>query len=63
MLCPKCLGKTRVIDTRNNIKENEIYRRRICDNKKCGYKFHTVEFTVEENDNFKESLKEAMKGK
>lgn len=63
MLCPKCLGKTRVIDTRNNIKENEIYRRRICDNKKCGYKFYTVEFTVEENDNFKENLKEAVKGK
>lgn len=63
MLCPKCLGKTRVINTYNNIKENETYRHRICANKKCGYKFYTVEFTVEENDNFNESLREAIRRK
>lgn len=54
MLCPKCLGKTRVIDTRNNIKENETYRQHLCTNTNCNYKFYTVEFEVIKNKSFKE---------
>lgn len=62
MLCPKCYGKTRVTETRNNVKESETYRRRICNDKTCCHKFYTVEFVAEETNNFKESWKEAIKG-
>lgn len=62
MLCPKCLSKTKVIDTRNNMEENETYRRRVCDNKECGYRFYTVEFAAEDNDCFKTSWKESING-
>lgn len=48
MLCPKCYGKTRVTETRNNVKESETYRRRICNDKTCCHKFYTVEFVAEE---------------
>lgn len=63
MFCPICYNKSKVLETRNNIEENEIYRRRICNNKECGHKFYTAEFIVEETDDFKESFnRKAIKG-
>lgn len=44
MRCPKCNGKTRVIDNVYNPKTNESYRRREC--KECGHNFYTTEFEV-----------------
>lgn len=63
MLCPKCNSKTRTIDTRNNDKDNETYRRCSCNNKECGFKFYSVEFMAEETFDFKESWQKATKQK
>lgn len=62
MTCPKCFSKTHVIDVRNNLKENEVYRYRVCNSKMCNHKFCTVEFIAEENNGFKESWNKARKG-
>ena len=48
MICPKCKGKLRTIDTVNT-PDNEVYRRRHC--KECGYEFYTIEFEAECDDN------------
>ena len=50
MRCPKCGGPLRIGGTVNNLKDNESYRLRWCGT--CGYKFHTVEFEVEETPAF-----------
>lgn len=50
MNCPKCKSRVTVkncVDTR----ENEIYRKRVCD--QCGHVFYTVEYEVVVNDRFK----------
>lgn len=47
MECPKCLGITRVIDTRIDTKGNTI-RIRVC--KLCGTHFHTKEVFVKLRD-------------
>lgn len=54
MICPKCYSKTKVLDTRHDIKENETYRQHLCTNTNCNYKFYTVEFEVIKNKSFKE---------
>lgn len=41
MLCPYCLGKTKVSDTRDKIKSCEVRRRRECED--CYIKFTTLE--------------------
>ena len=51
MTCPKCGSKTAVIDNVNNRSDNEYYRRRKC--KDCGYRFYTLEFEAELDENFK----------
>jgi len=55
MICPKCKGKTRVVETRFYDIENEIYRRRKCID--CDNSFFTVEFEVEENEVLRELWK------
>lgn len=66
MVCPKCKSKTKVIDVCLNVDENEVYRYRECINEECGHKFHSVEFLVEETEQFKKEWKksnEVKKGK
>lgn len=50
MLCPKCNGKTGVIDISHSEKTPENYRRRVC--KKCGHTFYTVESVVKYDAKF-----------
>lgn len=50
MVCPKCGGDVRAIDT-IQAKDNETFRCRKCLN--CGHKIYTVEFEVEPNRQFK----------
>lgn len=59
MTCPKCKGKLRCIGTVMYDKENEIFRKKECEN--CWEQFYTVEFTVEENDRFKHEWYEAQR--
>lgn len=49
MKCPRCNGKTGVVETRHP-SPDEILRERVC--KSCGYIFHTMEFEVEFDDKF-----------
>ena len=42
--CPKCGKETRVIDSRDA--ETGVRRRRVCDD--CGYRFTTLEITLEQ---------------
>ena len=51
MICPKCGGKTGVIDNSSCASSNEEMRKRCC--KECGYIFYTVEFIAEYDDYFK----------
>lgn len=51
MLCPKCEGKTKVVDMSYNYVWDEQYRKRVCTN--CGHTFYTAEFEVEEDKRFK----------
>lgn len=62
MICPKCGNKTKVIDTRFNVDENETYRRRLCTNHECSHRFYTTEFDVSDNDSFKDRWKNSIKG-
>ena len=48
MKCSICAGKVRVIDNVN--KDSENYRKRKCDG--CGRIFYTIEFEVEQDDQF-----------
>lgn len=54
--CPKCDSDTSVKGVRHDREENEVFRERKC--KKCGERFFTVEFQVEENESFKKIWKE-----
>lgn len=63
MNCPKCHSRTKVLDTRNNFEDGEVYRRRVClDKKVCGYEFFSVEFEVDPNYNFMEHWRKAVRG-
>lgn len=44
MVCPRCGGKIRVVDSVNNTDENETYRRKKCDD--CELVFYTTEYEV-----------------
>lgn len=48
MNCPKCGGKAKVLDCARS--PEETYRERKC--KVCGYAFYTVEYEVENDENF-----------
>lgn len=50
MVCPKCEGEARVVDTVKT-PENEVYRRRKC--VKCDHGFYTVEFEADVTDKFR----------
>lgn len=50
MLCTKCNKTVHVYNTRNNFKDNEVYRRYVCKN--CGINFFTVEYEVFVNDSY-----------
>lgn len=50
MNCPKCNGKTAVLDNSYNPEFNELYRKRKCT--KCGHEFCTMEFEVDITDQF-----------
>lgn len=51
MVCPKCKGKTKVVDVVHNTDANESYRFRKC--RHCGFKFYTVEFEVDYDEQFR----------
>lgn len=53
MTCPKCGGKLMVLDNVKNTDENEIYRRKVCN--ECGDVLFTVEYEVESNEEFKKT--------
>ena len=56
MLCPKCgCEKTHTFDNAFNPETNESYRRRRCT--ECSHAFFTVEFEVEETEQFGEDWK------
>lgn len=44
MICPKCGGKVRTIETRPNPYNNQNRRRKRC--MKCDYRFTTYELTA-----------------
>ena len=46
--CPKCLGKTMVIQTRENIK-GETKRRRLCI--ECKFRYSTIELLIDHHGN------------
>ena len=48
MHCVKCGGPTKSCDTRQDVKENETFRKRKC--LVCGHEFLTVEFAIQENE-------------
>ena len=50
MNCPNCGGKVGVVYTANVRPNNEIYRRRKCN--ECGHFFYTAEFEVEPTTDF-----------
>lgn len=50
MVCPKCGGEIRAIDTLQ-ASHNETFRYKKCLD--CGHKIYTVEFEVEPNSRFK----------
>lgn len=45
MICPRCSGKLKVVDTRNIKKDNSIIRRKRCLN--CGTLYYTKEKEVD----------------
>lgn len=58
MKCPECGGKLTsrlALET----EENEIYRKRPCP--ECGCVFHSIEFIVEETDDFVEEWERLRK--
>lgn len=50
MVCPRCGGKVRVIDSVNNTEENEIYRKRKCEY--CELVFYTTECELRRDERF-----------
>lgn len=56
MICPKCEGKVRVIDSVHT-NDNEEYRKRRCLN--CGHTFYTAEYMVFANEEYMEEWREA----
>lgn len=63
MLCPKCQSGTYIEDNRSEPNNNEVYRLHKCKN--CGHTFHTIEFEVIENEQFKKlwaSISRSNKG-
>jgi transcriptional regulator NrdR family protein len=59
MLCPKCNGKTKIIDGVNDNIENEKYRKRTCVD--CGEIFYTTEFVVIADKNFHKKWNESYR--
>lgn len=62
MTCPKCNSRTRISDKRYNVDNNELYRRRICLNENCKYKFYSVEIDIEDNESLKKQWNDSIKG-
>ena len=55
MNCPKCEGKTKVLESRlNPTKRIGVRRRRGCQS--CGYRFTTVEILMEKDEDFLSTL-------
>jgi transcriptional regulator NrdR family protein len=50
MRCPKCVGPTQVIDSRERTESNQKSRRRHCKNEECGYRFSTLEISLDEHE-------------
>lgn len=51
MTCPRCGGRVAVCNNAHNTDTNEIYRKRKC--LACGHRIATIEFEVEQDENFK----------
>lgn len=60
MTCPKCGGKTKVVDVVHNLEDGETYRKRICES--CSDKFFTVESEIK-YDEIREEWNEYLRGK
>lgn len=58
MFC-KCKNKSKVVDTRSTY--NEVYRKHYCES--CGRTFYTIEFEVEENEQFENEWKRLSCGR
>ncbi len=61
MICPKCNGKLKVVDTRNIKKDNSIIRRKRC--LSCGALYYTKEKEVEYSSIRDDWLKVMRKGR
>lgn len=51
MICPRCGGKVRVLDSVNNAEENEIHRKRKCND--CELVFYTTEYETRPDPRFR----------
>lgn len=51
MFCPKCGGKTRVVDYSHINDDNSTYRKRKCN--VCSHVFYTCEFEVDRDEQFR----------
>lgn len=57
--CPKCESKVKAIEGVRDRKRNETYRHGVCPN--CGYEYYSVEFEVEDNEQFQKVYKRLLK--
>ena len=53
MTCPKCSGKTKVIDSRPDV--DSVWRKREC--LECKYRFETIELEKDLKEKLKENEK------
>jgi transcriptional regulator NrdR family protein len=51
MICPRCGAKVRVLDVVHNTEENEIYRKRKCED--CELVFYTTEYEIRSDARFR----------
>lgn len=63
MLCPKCGNKAVIFDVRNDTEENEVYRHHKCTNTECNNIFFSIEFQVEEDENFIKKWRSMSRGR
>lgn len=51
LLCPKCGAVVKTVDVVTNHDDNETYRKKKCT--KCGHKFYTIEYTIDNDASFR----------
>ena len=50
--CPECGAVVKTVDVVTNHDDNETYRKKKCT--KCGHKFYTIEYTIDNDASFRE---------